>query len=142
MADKRISAAEIRRVWLDPSLTSIQAARAVGLTRVNLWLRAKSLGLPPRGRGGRPVAIRDRALFARLWHGRVRKSEMAAHFGCSVAAIENMVRRMGLSRRAHGKRAISLCDFLLAEAMAADGARHKRLMAAQAQAEKLYEVAA
>jgi len=142
MADKRIPASEIRRVWLDPALTTHQAARAVGLTRVNLWMRAKSLGLGSRGPGGRPIAIKDRALFVRLWNGRVRKSEIAAHFGCSGAAVENMVQRLGLPRRAHGKRPVSLRDFLLAEAMAADGARHKRLMAVMAQADKLREVAA
>ncbi|MES8537217.1 hypothetical protein U6X77_12470, partial [Cutibacterium acnes] len=77
---KRIPAAAIRRVWLDPNLSTAEAAARVGLARSNLWRRAKALGLPPR-KVGNQFSITDDARFAAMWRAGVLGRDIAAHFG-------------------------------------------------------------
>jgi hypothetical protein len=103
LGDKRIPAARICEVWLDPALTTAQAALAVGLSRSNLWRRAKALGLPARPVGN-VAAIRDDALFARLWAAGVSMSAMAEYFGCHQTTIFEHHRRLGLPPRPIGGR--------------------------------------
>ncbi len=125
MSDKRISAARIREVWLDESINGTEAARRVGLSRVNLWLRAKALGLPKR-KTGRPHSIPPR-LFRAMWEGGVRAQEIADAFGRPLSSVEQTARRAGLGRRPHGshctleqwrerQRQIALANLMAADA--------------------------
>lgn len=99
---KRIANARIRAAWLDQSLTTAEAAAQVGLTRVNLWLRAKSLGLPPRKGGRRPIVPADRtAEFARMWMRGDPVAVIAAHFGISAPSVVYRCRSLGLPGRGH-----------------------------------------
>lgn len=118
MADKHIPDAAIRRVWLDPRL-STAAARKVGLARSNLWRRAVALGLPPR-KQGRSYTIHDHALLQQLWDGRVRASDIAALFKVGINAVFCTVRRLELSKRPHGMKVVTLAEFILVRQMERD----------------------
>jgi hypothetical protein len=133
MPDKRIPVAAIERVWLDARLTAKEAAACVGLSRVNLQLRAKALGLPPRAKGRRRVIV-DRALFARMWAAGVSLREMAAHFGCHPLSVSQRARDDGLPmRRAGGGQVgLTVAAYFAAEAEA----RLLRGMAGAARAEQ------
>ncbi len=117
---KCIPAAVIRRLWLDARLSTAEAAAQAGLSRSNLWLRAKALGLPPR-KPGRKYEIHDLALFARMWAAGVHGPDMAAHFGVTYSAIRATARREGLAPRRLGTRPkVTIEDFrqmLLGEQM-------------------------
>lgn len=119
---KCIPAAMIRRLWLDERLSTAEAAAQAGLSRSNLWLRTKALGLPPR-KNGRKYEIHDLTLFKRMWAAGVHGPEMAAHFGVSYSAIRMTARRHGLSPRRLGCRPkITIEDFrqlMLAQQMRA-----------------------
>lgn len=136
---KRIPAADIRRVWLDPALSTAEAAAQVGLTRSNLWRRAKGLGLPPR-KVGNQFRIIDRARFAAMWRAGVLGREIAAHFGACYTVVRATARRLGLPPRALGSRpAITMREFAqveLGERMAEEARRE-----AAARAERLREAA-
>lgn len=108
---KCIPAAVIRRLWLDERLSTAEAAAQAGLSRSNLWLRAKALGLPPR-KAGRKYEIHDLALFKAMWAAGVHGPAMAAHFGVTYSAIRATARRHGLSPRRLGTRPkITIEDF-------------------------------
>lgn len=108
--DKRVPNAAIRRVWLDEALTSAEAAAAVGLSRVRLWVRAKALGLPARKDGRRPV-IPDGELVL-LWQGGVRVAEIAALYRCPKTSVRGASRRIGLPPRPTGRHiVVSLTQF-------------------------------
>ncbi len=135
---KCIPAAVIRAVWQDPRLTTAEAAARVGLSRSNLWRRAKALGLAPR-KQGRRFGIEERALFARMWLAGVHGPDMAAHFGVTYSAIRATARREALAPRALGSRPrIGIEDFrqmLLGEQMRATAdAESARLRASQSEA--------
>lgn len=124
--DKRIPAALIRKVWMDPTITSAEAARRVGLARVNLWHQAKRLGLPPRPTGRRATIPRDDRVST-LWAAGVLVEDIARVIGCHRMSVARLARELGLPRRKKGARRITLAEF---EARALAGA-----MAAMAQAE-------
>lgn len=108
---KRIPAPVIRRLWLDERLTTAEAAAQAGLSRSNLWLRARALGLPPR-KLGRKYEIADIALFTAMWKAGVHGPAMAAHFGVTYSAIRATARRHGLPPRRLGSRPkITIEDF-------------------------------
>lgn len=108
--DKRIPAATIRRVWQDGSISSAEAAASVGLSRVNLWQRAKKLGLPPR-KSGRLFKV-DEGQFRKLWSAHVSIAEMAAYLGCATCSIPQIRRRLGLPKRRMGKHpTITMAQF-------------------------------
>lgn len=108
---KCIPAAVIRRLWLDDRLSTAEAAEQAGLARVNLWRRAKALGLPPR-KQGRKYQIHDLALFKAMWAAGVHGPAMAAHFGVTYSAIRATARRQGLPPRRLGSRPkITIEDF-------------------------------
>lgn len=119
MADKHIPDAAIRRVWLDPRLSTAAAARKVGLARSNLWRRAVALGLPPR-KQGRSYTIHDHALLQQLWEGRVRASDIATLFKVGINAVFCTVRRLELSKRPHGMKVVTLAEFILVRQMERD----------------------
>jgi hypothetical protein len=119
MADKHIPDAAIRRVWLDPRLSTAAAARKVGLARSNLWRRAVALGLPPR-KQGRSYTIHDHALLQQLWEGRVRASDIAALFKVGINAVFCTVRRLELAKRPHGMKVVTLAEFILLRHMERD----------------------
>ncbi|NJM81836.1 MAG: hypothetical protein HC844_04435 [Tabrizicola sp.] len=119
MADKHIPDAAIRRVWLDPRLSTTAAARKVGLARSNLWRRAVALGLPPR-KQGRAYTIHDHALLRQLWEGRVRASDIAALFKVGDGAVFRTVRRLELSKRPHGMKVLTVAEFMLLRRMEHD----------------------
>jgi hypothetical protein len=100
MADKRIPAAAIREAWMDATLTSAEAATKVGLSRSNLWKRAKAMGLPPRPTGRRPAT--DEALLAAMWSAGILARDIATHFGCNVLTVSQTARRLGLALRHQG----------------------------------------
>lgn len=100
---KRIPAARIRAVWLDAHLTTAEAAAQVGLTRANLWRRAKALGLPPRKSGRHWRVSADQvSVFTRMWMRGDRVADIAAHFGISEPSVVYRCRSLGLPGR--GKR--------------------------------------
>lgn len=109
--DKRIPNSEIRRVWLDASLTSAEAARAVGLSRTGLWARAVKLHLPARVAGRREVIPREN--LTPLWLANVKVADIARHFGCPDASVSQSARRYGLPRRPRGKRSLISLDAYL-----------------------------
>ena len=119
MADKHIPDAAIRRVWLDPRLSTTAAARKIGLARSNLWRRANALGLPPR-KQGRSYTIHDHDLLRQLWEGRVRASDIAALFKVGNNAVFCTVRRLELTKRPPGMKVVTLAEFILLRRMAHD----------------------
>jgi hypothetical protein len=129
--DRCIPASLIRKLWQDPGLTRPQAARIAGLTVANLWRRAKKLGLPPRGEGGRPVSVsqEDIPLFRTMWRAGVSAADMAGHFGISRDTPLKMAVRLGEAPRGRARRPISLSQFLEAEL-----ARHLAIEAATTRA--------
>ena len=100
--DKCIPNAEIRRVWLDARLTSAEAARALGLSRGQLWKRAKEMGLPARREGRRPVI--PASILTPLWMANVRVSDIATLFKCPPNSVSQSARRYGLPQRPKGRR--------------------------------------
>lgn len=120
--DKRVPSATIRRVWLDETLTTAEAAALIGLSRVRLWVRAKALGLPARKDGRRRVI--PRAEMATLWLAGVRATEIAALYGCPYNTVSQTRWRDGLPCRPAGHHAVlSLADYrtrLLRKSMRAD----------------------
>jgi hypothetical protein len=119
VADKHIPDAAIRRVWLDPRLSTTAAARKIGLARSNLWRRANALGLPPR-KQGRSYTIHDHELLRQLWEGRVRASDIAALFKVGNNAVFCTVRRLELTKRPPGMKVVTLAEFILLRRMAHD----------------------
>ncbi len=119
MADKHIPDAAIRRVWLDPRLSTTAAARKIGLARSNLWRRANALGLPPR-KQGRSYTIHDHELLRQLWEGSVRASDIAALFKVGNNAVFCTVRRLELTKRPPGMKVVTLAEFILLRRMAHD----------------------
>lgn len=119
MADKRIPDAAIRRVWLDPRLSTAAAARKVGTARSNLWLRAVALGLPPR-KQGRSYTIHGLDLFRQLWEGRVRAADIAACFKVGDYAVYCTARRLELTKRPPGMKVMTLPEFILIRRMEQD----------------------
>ena len=107
MADSHIPAAAIRKAWLDQSLTTADAAYSVGLSRSNLWRRAKALDLPARKQGNRFVML-DERMFARMWRAGVSARELAAHFGYHFQTMSKMAGRLQLPRRREGGRQVGL----------------------------------
>ncbi|MDF2141228.1 hypothetical protein [Paenirhodobacter sp. CAU 1674] len=95
--DKRIPNAEIRRVWLDQSMTSAEAAEMVGLSRLHLWRRAKLLDLPSRKDGRRPVI--PEAELRVLWLADVLASDIAKLYRCPRRSVRQSCRRIGLAAR-------------------------------------------
>lgn len=107
---KRISNAAIRKAWLDPDLTAGQAAAVVGLTRSNLWLRVKALGLPPRRPGRRETCPRGPE-FVAMWRAGVRAADIAAHFGCHVLTVSRVAAELGLKKRRQGTKPVPLLRY-------------------------------
>lgn len=108
--DKRIPNSEIRRVWMDPSLTTAEAAAEINLSRVNLWRRAKNLGLPPRKDGRRPV-IPEAELRA-LWLADVLVRDIATLYRCPTNSVRQASKRIGLDRRPQGRHeTITLAEY-------------------------------
>lgn len=131
MADKHIPNAEVRRVWLDTRLTTGQAAEAVGLSRSNLWRRAKALGLPAR-KPGQPYAIHDLDTLRQLWNGNVAVAEIAKALNVGMDAVLCSKRRIGLKPRRQGMKVLTLAEFELREVMTRDAAEWKRRQDEQA----------
>jgi len=129
MTVKRISNADIRRAWLDGSITTAQAAASVGLHRVNLWRRAKALGLPRRRNGGPPVLFAGPE-FVAMWCAGVGIADIAAHFGGRPTGVKDAARRLGLSRRPAPHRPIPLAQY---RARCAEEALAARMAAAARQ---------
>lgn len=108
--DKRIPNAEIRRVWMDPRLTTAEAAAEINLSRVNLWKRAKNLGLPPRKEGRRPVI--PEAELRVLWLADVLVRDIAALYQCPTNSVRQASKRIGLDRRPRGcHETITLAEY-------------------------------
>lgn len=108
--DKRIPNAVIRKAWLDPNLSKLEAGAVIGLSHVRLWVRATALGLPPRKCGRRPV-IPEGELRV-LWCAGVLSREIAALYGCPEASVRQAARRVGLPRRPMGyHETITLQEF-------------------------------
>lgn len=100
--DKRVPNSEIRRVWLDDSMPSEEAAASIGLKRATLWRRAKCLGLPSR-KSGRREAI-PAADLRMLWNAGVLARDIADHYGCQEDSIGQAARRLGLPKRKPGPK--------------------------------------
>jgi len=110
--DKRIANAEIRRVWMDPGLTTAEAAAEINLSRAGLWKRAKNLGLPPR-KEGRPPVIPEAELRV-LWLADVLSSDIAALYRCPTDSVRQASRRIGLDRRPPGRHlTITMAEYRL-----------------------------
>lgn len=127
MADKRIPASEIRRVWLDETLTVQEAATQVGLVRSALWKRATQLNLPPRHEGRR-VKIKDGDPdFMQMWIAGVMGAEIAAHFNCHPVVVSLTAKRMGLPKRTLGRRPCLSMDQYQQTALSSRMAQQARL---------------
>ena len=102
---KRIPAARIRAVWMDPELSTYEAAELVGLTRANLWHRARALGLPARKVGRRwRIGAAQEAEFRDMWLRGLLIADMARHFGVSEPSIVYRRRSLGLPGRGNNMR--------------------------------------
>lgn len=136
---KLISNAAIRRAWMDFSLTGEQAAAQAGLSRVNLWLRARAMGLPPRGKGGRPFVFTEPE-FSEMWRAGVSVADIARHFGGAASAVGQAARRRGLPPRQTGRRPIGLEQHRARLADEALAARMRAVARQEAQAMRLAEM--
>lgn len=95
---------------MDPTLKQAEKAALVGLSRVNLWIRAKGLGLPAL-KEGRPPVIPNEELKV-LWAADVLVVDIASLYGCPVTTVRPSARRLGLPRRPNlPHRTVSLADY-------------------------------
>lgn len=106
MAERIIPIATVRRLWRDTSLTVAEAAKIVGLSRVNFQRRAKRIGEPPRQRGRFKPAITDLATFETMWKARLSVVDMAKHFNVCRMTIYKTATAHGLPHRRHMKKPI------------------------------------
>lgn len=80
-ASLRIPPAQARRLWLDPTVRTEDAARQLGITRQGLSDMARRMGLPPRTKNRTALKKGSDEEFRRLWLAGVRLEDMARHFG-------------------------------------------------------------
>lgn len=129
MPDKCIPAARIRAVWLDETISGVEAARRLGLTRSTLGLHVRRLGLPAR-KGGRFPSLSpvQRAEIARLWAASVSARDIAARYGLSLGHVGRVAHRMGLPKRSGGQHVITITEYLLSDGMARSAAETRAAM--------------
>lgn len=92
------SVAAFRAAWMDPSLPKGRIAQMFGLTRLQVYLHAKGMGLPSKKVGRLPI-FDFGPDFSAMWSDGVLQADMARHFGCSLALIGIEADRRGLPRR-------------------------------------------
>lgn len=131
-----VSHADIRRVWLDESLSVADAAASLGLTCHALCDRAQRRDLPPRKRGRRfAVPVVE---FTELWNAGVSPSDLQKRYGTPWrTTLAETARRFGLRSFGRNERRISLADYQqmkLAQALTASAAETRAAMAAQKRA--------
>lgn len=134
---KTTSEAELRRLWLDKSVTLAEIGRRLGITQQAVTGRAERRGLPPRPMGPLP-AISDDDLFRAMWSAGVTINDMAAHFGVNEKSIRNHVQRLGLPKRGcYGWSSITMAEFQVQTTLQAMKASAAQTRAALIDAEML-----
>lgn len=94
---RRVSHAEFARMWADRSLTRVQIAAALGISRQAVTDRARARGLPPRSdTGGRPPTRVNDADLRDMWAAGVSPREIAGLYGVSPGVIWRAAARLGL----------------------------------------------
>lgn len=98
-----VSAEAVRKAWLDPELTLLQAAARVGMSKDAMQDRAAALGLPHR-RTGRREVIRpyQEPEFRTMWTLGISARVIGEYFGGSYFAMINTAQRLGLPMRGAG----------------------------------------
>lgn len=106
-----VSAATIRRLWLDRSMLLTEVSRITGLHRVTLMRRARALGLPPRPQWRAKASIPDADLYTVMWADGLSARHIATYFGVSYDTAVVTAKRLGLARRPAGFRPISFSEW-------------------------------
>lgn len=97
----KLSAAEFKRLWQDPTLTTEEIGRRLGIHQTAVCKRATARGFAPRGSMAR-IAILDTDLFREMWDAGVQIKDMARHFDVSGSNIKRTRQRLGLPNRTRG----------------------------------------
>lgn len=114
---RRVSAAEFRRMWLDPDLRVDDIAAELGITRQAVQCRARARGLPQRVPPA-VCSIRDLETFAAMWTAGVPTKDIMAHFGVSHLTPRNTAARLGLPPRGRAWQPKTALRAFLEEALA------------------------
>lgn len=127
-----VSEAEFRRMWFDPTLRVEDIGEKLGgITRQAVTVRAQIRGLGPRPCMRKMAVRRNDKTFARCFLANVNLADMAAHWSCTVQAINKTARRMGLVRNANRHNTITMQDFkemIASRVMAASATEAKAAM--------------
>jgi hypothetical protein len=109
-----ISLREFSDLWNDDRLTVQQIGDRLGVTIQAVSARAKSRGLPPRGKmTARKIAMESVPLLRSMWVANVGLREMQRHFGCCHTAITKAARRLGFPpRNATRWNIITIAEFM------------------------------
>jgi hypothetical protein len=98
---KPFSVAAFKAAWLDESLTRAQIAGMFGVKVVQIWRRAKALGLPARRKGG-PRKSFPEAFVRAAWMAGVSSHEIASRAGISNDTLFRSLAGLGLPLRGSG----------------------------------------
>lgn len=116
----RIPPATVRRLWLDTSIRTEDAAAELGITRQGLSDMARRLGLPSRAKNYGLQKRGSDADFRHMWLAGVSVEDLARHFGyVDHRGVCQRRRMMGLPARTRGgkgrgrrwKETISLSEY-------------------------------
>ena len=116
------SARRFREIWTDHSISRAEAARRIGLHPAVCARHAQRLGIPPRQNPTHFIAIPED--FNDMWRAGVSTQEIAKVTRCCGETVLKVAQRRGLGgRNTHFRAKITLVEYRLARAMAADARR-------------------
>lgn len=97
---RNLTREQLEPLWFRHTVSLDRIAAALGVTRQGLIYKARTLGLPPRGKNRKPQTKGPDDLFREMWLAGVHTEEMAAYFGYSCrSAVSMRAGKLGLPRR-------------------------------------------
>ena len=105
---KQIPTPLFKRLWMDPSLTTTQIGRMLGIHKATVSQRAKSRGLPPREQVCGVIRpnrlIHDEDLAEAMLRFGVKLEDIRSHFGIGPDGLRAFRKRRGIPPGRRGKR--------------------------------------
>ncbi len=102
---KKVSEAELRRMWSDMSMSQIEIARRLGISAPSLRKRAALRGFPPRDKS-RPWLVKlDHGRIVRLYRSGLSMHVIAKMLGCSQRSVRYALQKAEVPSRARHRNA-------------------------------------